>query len=126
MKILGTLTLTAVLGFSPLAGAQTSKPADQTGGKPLSIEDVWKRPAIAQPLLSPNGRYFAVLSPVNDRLNLAIVDLETRKGVAITNFRDFDVQDVAWVGNERLVYSLGQFNAPSGAGLQEGGGRGGC
>ncbi|MEP6608702.1 MAG: alpha/beta fold hydrolase [Burkholderiaceae bacterium] len=63
-----------------------------------------------------------MLSPLNDRLNLAIVDLETRKGVAITNFRDFDVQDVAWVGNERLVYSLGQYNAPSGAGLQEGGG----
>ena len=122
MKIVGTLTLAALLSFSPLAGAQTSKPADQKAGKPLSIEDVWKRPAIAQPLLSPNGRYFAVLSPVNDRLNLAIVDLETRKGVAITNFRDFDVQDVAWVGNERLVYSLGQYNAPSGAGLQEGGG----
>ena len=122
MKIVGTLTLAALLSFSPLAGAQTSKPADQKTGKPLSIEDVWKRPAIAQPRLSPNGRYFAVLSPVNDRLNLAIVDLETRKGVAITNFRDFDVQDVAWVGNERLVYSLGQFNAPSGAGLQEGGG----
>jgi len=89
---------------------------------PLSIEDVWRRPAIAEPLLSPNGRYFAVLSPSNDRLNLAIVDLETRKGVALTNYKDFDVQGVHWVGNERLVYTLGQFNAPSGAGLQEGGG----
>ena len=75
-----------------------------------------------EPVLSPNGRYFAVLSPINDRLNLAIVDLETRKGVALTNYRDFDVVDVAWVGNERLVHSLGQYNAPSGAGLQEGGG----
>ena len=63
-----------------------------------------------------------MLSPINDRLNLAIVDLETRKGVALTNYRDFDVVDVAWVGNERLVHSLGQYNAPSGAGLQEGGG----
>lgn len=106
----------------PITRAQSVTASDAKPAKPLSIEDVWKRPAIAQPLLSPNGRYFAVLSPVNDRLNLAIVDLETRKGEAITNFRDFDVRDVAWVGNERLVYSLGQFNAPSGAGLQEGGG----
>jgi dipeptidyl aminopeptidase/acylaminoacyl peptidase len=88
----------------------------------LSIEDVWKRPAIAEPKLSPNGRYFAVLAPVNDRLNLAVIDLETRKGVALTNFRDYDVRNVYWVGNERLVFTLGQFNAPSGAGLQEGGG----
>lgn len=88
----------------------------------LSIEDIWRRPAIAEPRLSPNGRYFAVLTPVNDRLNLAVIDLETRKGTALTNFRDFDVRDVYWVGNERLVFSLGQFNAPSGAGLQEGGG----
>ena len=88
----------------------------------LSIEDVWKRPAIAEPKLSPNGRYFAVLAPINDRLNLAVIDLETRKGTAVTNFRDFDVRNVYWVGNERLVFTLGQFNAPSGAGLQEGGG----
>jgi len=88
----------------------------------LTIEDIWRRPAIAEPKLSPNGRYFAVLAPVNDRLNLAVIDLETRKGVALTNFKDFDVRNVFWVGNERLVFSLGQFNAPSGAGLQEGGG----
>ncbi len=123
MKITSTAAIVPFLWalISPL-GAQAPKPAESKSTKPLSIEDVWKRPAIAEPVLSPNGRYFAVLSPVNDRLNLAVVDLETRKGVAITNFRDFDVQDVTWVGNERLVYSLGQYNAPSGAGLQEGGG----
>ena len=122
MKIAGIAIVLSILGFVPLGNAQTAKPVDRAAAKPLSIEDVWKRPAIAQPLLSPNGRYFAVLSPINDRLNIAIIDLDTRKGTAITNFRDFDVQNVAWVGNERLVYSLGQYNAPSGAGLQEGGG----
>lgn len=122
MKIALIAVLASVLSFAAGAEAQTAKPTSAPSAKPLSIEDVWKRPAIAEPLLSPNGRYFAVLSPINDRLNLAIVDLETRKGTAITNFRDFDVRKVAWVGNERLVYQLGQYNAPSGAGLQEGGG----
>lgn len=119
MRLAELAIVVGLLGLAPVVAGQAPKPAE---AKPLSIEDVWKRPAIAQPLLSPNGRYFAVLSPINDRLNLAIIDLESRKGVAITNFRDFDVQNVDWVGNERLVYSLGQFNAPSGAGLQEGGG----
>jgi len=121
-SLTNAIALLAWYCLAPTVSAQAVVPSAPKPAKPLSIEDVFKRPAIAQPLLSPNGRYFAVLSPVNDRLNLAIVDLETRKGLAITNFRDFDVQNVAWVGNERLVYSLGQFNAPSGAGLQEGGG----
>jgi dipeptidyl aminopeptidase/acylaminoacyl peptidase len=108
-----------VLAAAAVVGLAATSPAfSQT----LTIEDIWRRPAIAEPKLSPNGRYFAVLAPVNDRLNLAVIDLETRKGVALTNFKDFDVRNVYWVGNERLVFSLGQFNAPSGAGLQEGGG----
>jgi dipeptidyl aminopeptidase/acylaminoacyl peptidase len=102
----------ALLAVAPVARGQA----------PLTIEDIWRRPAIAEPTLSPNGRYFAVLAPVNERLNLAVVDLETRKGVTVTSFKDFDVRDVHWVGNERLVFTVGQFNAPSGAGLQEGGG----
>lgn len=104
----------------PAAPAQPSKTGAAAAA--LSIEDVWRRPAIAEPKLSPNGRFFAVLAPVNDRLNVAVIDLETRKGVAVTNFREFDVQNVHWVGNERLVFSLGEYNAPSGAGLQDGGG----
>lgn len=116
------VVLVWMLDFMPSALAQATSGVKGEPAKLLSIEDVWRRPAIAEPKLSPNGRYFAVLSPVNDRLNLAVIDLETRKGVSVTNFKDFDVQRVRWVGNERLVYTLGQFNAPSGAGQQEGGG----
>jgi len=120
MKIASIAMVVTVLGFVPAVGAQAPQPAETKPAKPLSIEDVLKRPAIAEPLLSPNGRYFAVLSPINDRLNLAIIDLESRKGVAITNFRDFDVREVAWVGNERLVYSLGQFNGSQRRGITGG------
>lgn len=86
MKIASIAAVATLLSVSVAVHAQTSSAADTKSGKPLSIEDALKRPAIAEPLLSPNGRYFAVLSPVNDRLNIAIIDLETRKGVAITNF----------------------------------------
>jgi len=55
-------------------------------------------------------------------MNLAVVDLETKNAVALTNFRDYDVISVNWVGNDRLLYRLGQFNTPTGPGIFDGGG----
>lgn len=90
--------------------------------EPLKVEDLVKPPAYAGPQLSDSGRYFAVAIPINGRMNLAVVDLETRKGTALTNFRDFDVIEFAWAGDERLVFTLGQFNSPTGPAAFEGGG----
>ena len=90
--------------------------------QPIPIADVWRPPAYASPTLSPNGRFFAVSVPVNGKMNLAIVDLEQRSVSRITDIRDFDVLGMRWVGNERLVFTLGQFNSPTGAGQFDGGG----
>jgi len=79
-----------------------------------SIEDIWRLPAFIGPTLSPNGQYFAVTTPIKGRMNLAVIDLATRKAVGLTNFDNYDVVDVHWVGNERLVFSLGQYNTPVG------------
>ena len=88
----------------------------------LSIEDVWRPPAIASPVMSPDGKFLAVAVPVNGRLNLGVIDLEKRTSTALTNFREFDVIEYHWVGNERLVFSLGARNAPTGPERQDGGG----
>ena len=88
----------------------------------LSIEDLWRPPQYLNPTLSHNGRYFAARFPLNGRLNLAVVDLETMKPTVLTNYKDSDVVSVDWVGNERLVFTLGKFNAPSGPFREEGGG----
>ena len=90
--------------------------------QPIPIADVWRPPAYASPTLSPNGRFFAVSVPVNGKMNLAIVDLEQRSVNRITDIRDFDVRLARWVGNERLVFTLGQFNSPTGPGQFDGGG----
>lgn len=89
---------------------------------PPPIADYFKLPAVAGANLSPNGKHLAVSAPVNGRMNIAIIDLDTRKGTAITNFANFDVRGVRWVGNDKLVFSLGQFNSPTGAGQFDGGG----
>lgn len=61
--------------------------------QPLSIEDVFRLAAFAEPTLSDDGRHFAVTVPVNDRRNLVVIDMDTRKGTRITDFKDFDVID---------------------------------
>lgn len=109
-----TLLLLWAVAFSVGTQAQ--------GANAPPIEDFWKLPAFTNPVLSANGRYFAVTAPVRGRLNLFVIDMVERKGTALTGYDDFDVIAVQWVGNERLVYSLGQFNSPTGPGEFEGGG----
>ena len=89
---------------------------------PLSVKDFVRYPDIASPVLSRNGKYFAATAPINGRMNLVVIDLETRKGNALTNFANFDVISVNWVGNDRILYTLGQFNTPTGPGQADGGG----
>jgi len=89
---------------------------------PPPIADYWRPPQYAAPQVSPNGQYFAVLAPVRGRMNIAVIDLAGRKAKLLTAFDDYDVIELHWVGNERLVYSLGLFNSPTGAGQFDGGG----
>jgi len=87
-----------------------------------SIDLYLRPPAFRDPTPSPNGRYFAVTVPYKDRMNLAVVDVESRKANLLTSFDDFDVVDVHWVGNDRLVFSLGRINTPTGPDSQDAGG----
>lgn len=96
--------------------------SESTSVAPLPVGDYFKPPLVAGPVLSPNGKYIAVSTPINGRMNIAIIDLETRKGTAITNFGNFDVIGPTWIGNDRLLFSLGQSNSPTGPGQFDGGG----
>jgi dipeptidyl aminopeptidase/acylaminoacyl peptidase len=89
--------------------------------KPLSIEDLFKPPAYGQVVAARDGKNLAVTVPSSTgRLNLAVVDLETRKGELLTSFRDFDVSIVGWIGNRNILFTVFQYNTP--ADDQRGGG----
>lgn len=90
----------------------------------VKLEDLLRPPALSSPQFSPSGKYFAAAAPsaTNKRMNLVVVDMANRKGELITSFADFDVIDIHWVGDERLVFSLGQFNSPTGPERFAGGG----
>ena len=88
----------------------------------LSVEDIWKQPQLGSPTLSRDGKYMAVTMPYKGRMNLSVIDLTTRKAFVLTTYDSFDVQGIRWIGNDRLMYTLGQNNSPTGAGQFDGGG----
>ena len=112
-----------------LIGAFLSLPlmaqsASTAKSEEVKLEDMLRPPTLSSPIFSKSGKYFAATapSPSTKRMNLVVVDMATRKGEIITGFKDFDVIDVHWVGDERLVFSLGQLNSPTGVGRYAGGG----
>ena len=100
-----------VLNGQALAQVQPVAPLSST---PPSVEEFVRRPQFTEMLASPSGRYLATTREVGGRLNLVIIDLEKRTSGAVTNFDDIDVGQVRWVGDDRLVFSAVQVNAPSG------------
>lgn len=113
------LALTLALGFFslyPLVNlqAQTANTASTATMAPPAIEEFVRRPQYTEMLASPSGRYLATTRAISGRLNLVIIDLETRSSFGITNFNDIDVGQVRWVGDERLVFSAIEINKPTG------------
>src|SRR5690349_10094306 len=104
------------LGALALPAAGADSPGVPT------LEELLKPPTTALPTLSRTGKYLAITTPVAGRMNVAVIDMATRKGTLLTNFDDFDVVELHWVGDDRLVFSLGQRNAPTGAFEFQGGG----
>jgi dipeptidyl aminopeptidase/acylaminoacyl peptidase len=88
----------------------------------VSVEDFVRQPALTQPIMSRSGRYFASTAPSRGRMNLVVMDLQTRQGSLLSSLSDFDVISINWVGEDHLVFSLGQQNSPTGAGQFDGGG----
>lgn len=98
------------LGFGPRAQSAPS------------IEDFARLPEYSEPSISRNGNYLAVRIPHNGRMNLAVIELDTLTRTTLTTYSEFDVIDVDWIGNDRLLYKLGRFDSPTGSGEFEGGG----
>jgi dipeptidyl aminopeptidase/acylaminoacyl peptidase len=109
---------------SALALALNLGPASSVAyaAEPVSLEEFYKDPALAGPILSRSGKFLAATAPSKGRMNLLVIELATRKGTILTSFEDFDVRGVHWIGDERLVFSLGQANSPTGPGQFDGGG----
>ncbi len=75
---------------------------------PPAVTDFFSAPAMAQPKLSPSGKYLAVQLPsAYGRQILGVIDTEPpRKGRPVATFSDADVDDFEWVNDDRLVLTV--------------------
>jgi dipeptidyl aminopeptidase/acylaminoacyl peptidase len=103
IKLRSAFVLVGALVF-----ALVSATAHAADPGPLNIKQFFKRPLIAAPALSPNGRYLAIrVSGDDDKVRLAVLDLQalsTPKIVA--GFADVDIYSHQWVNDQRLVFDV--------------------
>ena len=79
----------------------------------LPLETFFKKPQFAAFQLSPNGKELAALAPVNDRMNVVIIDLETREARAVTGVSEQDVSGFMWANNERILFFMDKDGSES-------------
>ncbi|MGA0265951.1 MAG: prolyl oligopeptidase family serine peptidase [Lysobacterales bacterium] len=74
--------------------------------KPL--EHFFKKPEFAGFQLSPDGTKLAALAPLGEkkRMNIVVIDVESRKANAVTTVDDQDVTGFMWANNERLLFFM--------------------
>ncbi|MBM3388686.1 MAG: S9 family peptidase [Betaproteobacteria bacterium] len=104
----------------PTSTAQPTQEVQPRGQ--VKLEDFFRRPEFSEAVLSPNGRFLATLSSINNRLNLVVIDLDTRQASVLTRYDNIDLGRLRWVGNDRILYSAVQLNAPSGQDAPRAGG----
>lgn len=71
----------------------------------IPLADFLKESDFNEPKLSPDGTKLAVVARWKDRKALALIDLKTKQPQILTAPETFDVADVQWIGNSRLLFS---------------------
>ena len=73
----------------------------------LPVEHFFKNPTYAGLQLSPNGKYIALLSPVNDSRNIVVMETEGLKNMrAITGFDNRNVRSFFWANDKDIVFTF--------------------
>lgn len=80
-------------------------PAANTVPPMFLVEHFFQNSDFGSPILSPSGRYLGVIRPMNDRQNLAVIDLQTGESTVITGLSSEDVLSFFWKGDDILVFN---------------------
>src|SRR5437660_2010785 len=96
-----------------VASAVAAEPPSPRSGTP-SVEDFFRKSQYGGAVLSPNGRYLAVIVPVGGHRGLGIIDLDTRAALRTMTAGDGDVVRIVWQNDERLIAFLGDLQEVTG------------
>lgn len=61
-------------------------------------------PQTTQLQVSPDGRYFAFLTPVHNRMQIMVVDRKANKRQRITDMKEESVVSISWANSARLIF----------------------
>jgi len=82
---------------------QTPVPASET----IPVMDFFRPLSLQQPVLNPSGTHFAAVITIGDDLHqLLVYDLKTQKSEQYGGTSEMDADDVHWLNDRRLVFSL--------------------
>ncbi len=112
------LALLGALAAGLLAAAAPPAVAAAATG-PLPAEAFFRPPEVQDAVLSPSGQWLAVTTAAGaERVSLVVFDLRATEGrlpaQRLVQFREVDVASVAWVAEDRLVFTVSESDTPSG------------
>jgi dipeptidyl aminopeptidase/acylaminoacyl peptidase len=103
---------------SPIALAQPAtapaQPAKYAKAADIPVGTFMQRSRYSQVVLSPDGSKLAAVTPINNRDNLVVIDLATRKSNVITGFKDLDVSSFLWINNSRIYLRTADLSEATG------------
>jgi len=98
MKMLKRVTLIFVLGI--LSQTIFANPAD------IPVKDFFKNADYSGLQLSPNGKYLAVISPINKRRNIVVMEVEGLKNArALTGLKK-DIAGFFWANDDEIIFTM--------------------
>lgn len=117
MSHLHTLSRRELLSLGALAGFPVLPAAAQgstTAAASVAIADFFRRGNYLDLAPSPSGRFLAATTELFGRLNVIVIDLEARKSQPLTQYNNIDCGRLSWVGDDYILFTAIQLNAPSG------------
>ena len=74
-----------------------------------SATDFFSLPDYTAINLSPSGKYMATLMPINNRLNIVVIETKNRKNISVlTGFKKYNVGSYFWASDDRIVFTVDQ------------------
>ena len=70
----------------------------------IPLETFFKHPKQTGFEISPNGKIFSYLAPINGILNIFIRHIDSDKSIQLTNITDRDVAGTLWGDDEHIMY----------------------
>ncbi len=115
-----TVVMVALAWAAGLASHVVAAAEIETGPVPPAragvppAEDFFKAAQYKNVQLSPDGRRLAALVPINGRANLALVDLEHKKVIALTGRTSDDVSSYRWLGDRVIEARIADLDEAGG------------